>query len=403
MLPATLVRVRHSRNRLLPQYLDPGAQSWRDIAEPILELYRGSAGVTRGELEAELKELIGNHPGQLVFRGLARLLEDRCDFGVVSGHPPPELREKVFAAAALRRLAGTFNRDQVLEQVAGDMGLSVPVIEEGMFADLKSQQRVVKFEDINVTQLIERYNVALAQSILLRSSGVTVTLRNETSARLRQVFRAQKFHRLMCDAEQPSPGTTRLRLDGPLSLFSSTQKYGLQLALFLPTLLQCKNFEIEAQVRWGTQRKEKILVITTADGLVSHLPDHASLIPPELEMFAELFRKKVPDWELSAEADVLPLGRGWWAPDFRLTHQATGRSVYLEILGYWRRRAAEKHLERLREFAGVPFLLAVSSQLKIDEDDLAGFPAGIHTFRAMPQPDEVARLASEVLKTASPQ
>ena len=33
-------------------------------------------------------------------------------------------------------------------------------------------------------------------------------------------------------------GVVTLNLDGPMSLFSATQKYGLQLALFLPTLLR---------------------------------------------------------------------------------------------------------------------------------------------------------------------
>ena len=30
-----------------------------------------------------------------------------------------------------------------------------------------------------------------------------------------------------------------LQIDGPLSLFSATNKYGLQMALFLPSLLAC--------------------------------------------------------------------------------------------------------------------------------------------------------------------
>jgi uncharacterized protein len=187
-----------------------------------------------------------------------------------------------------------------------------------------------------------------------------------------------------------------LRLDGPLSLFSATQRYGLQLALFLPSLLQCKNFELRAEVRWGAQRKEKNFVLTGSDGLVSHLPDHASWTPPELQMFVELFRKKIAEWEIDEEAEVLPLGKSWWAPDFRLTHRPTGKMVLLEVLGFWRRGSAERHLARLRQFAGHPFLLAVSDQLKIDDEELEDLPAEIHRFRTMPQPDEIVRLAEEL-------
>jgi uncharacterized protein len=396
MLPTNLVRVRNVRTRLSPQYLDPSSEAWREIAEQVLEVFHNKNGVSRGELEAELEELIGNHPGQILFQGLAKLLEDRCEFEVVSGHPPPEIREKVFAEATKRRAEGTFDRDAVLSQVAVELGLSSEAVERGLFADLKSEQRIVRFEDISVTRLIERYNVALAQAILLRATSVTIEIRNETPARFRQLFRSIKFHRLICDAEQTARGTTTLRLDGPLSLFSATQRYGLQLALFLPTLLQCKDFELRAEVRWGVQRKEKNFILTKSEGLVSHLPDHANWTPPELQMFVELFRKKIQGWEIDEEAEVLPLGKSWWAPDFRLTHRPTGKTVLLEVLGFWRRGSAESHLARLRQFAGRPFLLAVSDQLKIDDEELESLPAEIHRFRSMPQPDEIVRLATRV-------
>jgi hypothetical protein len=45
-------------------------------------------------------------------------------------------------------------------------------------------------------------------------------------------------------------------------------------------------------------------------------------------------------------------------------------------------------------------LLAVSDQLRIDDAELEGLPAGIHRFRQMPLPDEVARLAEEILAAA---
>jgi predicted nuclease of restriction endonuclease-like RecB superfamily len=120
-------------------------------------------------------------------------------------------------------------------------------------------------------------------------------------------------------------------------------------------------------------------------------------VPPELAMFVELFRKRTDDWDIQEETRVLPLGDGFWVPDFRLVQKLTGREVYLEVLGFWRRSSAERHLERLRQHAQAPFLLAVSDQLHIDDAELEGLPAGIHRFRQMPLPDEVARLAAEVV------
>jgi predicted nuclease of restriction endonuclease-like RecB superfamily len=182
-----------------------------------------------------------------------------------------------------------------------------------------------------------------------------------------------------------------------MSLFAATQKYGLQLAFFLPSVLLCGNWEVKAELRWGAQRKPRQFQLTPADGLVSHLSDAGTYVPPEMGMFVELFRKRIAHWELSEAAEVLPLGDSFWVPDFRLTHRASGEVVYLEVLGFWRRSSAEAHLARLRQHAETPFLLAVSEQLRIDEEELAELPAGVHRFRSMPLPDEVARLADELL------
>jgi predicted nuclease of restriction endonuclease-like RecB superfamily len=315
------------------------------------------------------------------------------------------LREVVFRLAAAARQAGDaasrtadFDRGAVLQQAAGELGLTVEAIEQGLFADLKSEQRLMDLEDTTAERLLQRYNVALAQAVLLRSTRVHVALHGEPPSRIRQLLRQAKFHRLICDVEPTGPDSLRLHLDGPMSLFASTQKYGLQLALFIPWVLLCNDYEVKSELRWGAQRKPKVFHLTPRDGLVSHQVDSGSYVPVEMGMFAELFRKRIADWELSEETEVLRLGDGLWVPDFRLTHRASGEVVHLEVLGFWRRSSAEQHLARLRQHAETPFLLAVSDQLRIDDEELATLPAGIHRFRNMPLPDEVARLANELIQ-----
>ena len=400
MLTGKMVRVRYARDRIVPHYINTADPSWLETAERMLEMFRGREGRTRGELEDEQREAFGDDPGQLVHQGLAKLLEDRCEFEVDSASPPEQLRAAAFRAAARRRKEATqlvFDRAAVLAEVGAELGLAPEAVDQGLFADLKSEQRLTKFKDVTAERLLQRYNVALAQAVLLRSTRVHVIVRNEPPARYRQLLRLVKFHRLVCELERLGPDSFRLHLDGPMSLFSATNKYGLQLALFLPAVLLCRDFELEADLRWGPQRKLKKFLVAPGDGLVSHTPDHGTYTPPELAMFAELFRKRVADWELTEEAELLPLGDGFWAPDFRLIHKGSGLVVYLEVLGFWRRSSAEKHLERLRRHVREPFLLAVSDGLHIDEDELEGLPAGIHRFRNMPLPDEIARLAGELL------
>jgi uncharacterized protein len=399
MLTGKMVRVRYARDRILPYYLDTREESWHMVAEQLLDLFRAMRGHPRGELEQVIEEAFGDD-ASLVHQGLAKLLEDRCEFETVSGQPPEAVRALVFRDATLERQAeggiAGFDRQAALARSAAALGVPAEELERSLFADLKSEQKLIDFKDTTAEHLLERYNVALAQAVLLRATRVSVTVVGEPPARYRQLLRQVKFRRLMCEVERSGPDSHTLHLDGPLSLFSSTNKYGLQLAMFLPAVLLCKNFEVRAELRWGAQKKPKQFVLTPKERLVSHAPDYGMYAPPELNLFVDSFRKRVADWELTEETEVYPLGGGFWVPDFRLVHKATGEEVKLEVLGFWRKSSAIKHLQSLQRHVKGRYILAVSDELHIEEK-LEELPPGLHRFRHMPLADEVARLANEAV------
>lgn len=402
MLTGKLVRVRHARNKLVPQYLKTHDPDWLGVAEQLLFAFRDSPGRTRGELAEDLANFVGDGPGQLVHQGLAKLLEDRCEFEVVSDLPPADIREVAFrAAATYRQLAVKtgvpFDRDVVLKQVGGELKLTPEQVDQALFADLKDEQRILKFDPLTQEQLLNRYNVALAQAVVLRSTGMEVRVWGETPARFRQLFRSVKFRRLICTIREAPANGYVLRLDGPLSLFSSTQKYGLQLALFLPTLLHCKAFELKADVRWGAQRREKLFTLSAADGLRSHYPDFGVYTPKEFDIFAENFRNLVPDWLLSAEPSPIPLDDGLWVPDFKLTHAPTGREVFVELFGFWRRTDVESHYRRLKRQLPGQFVLVVSEQLRADEAGEVALGEEVYRYKRTPSAEAVAKAAGRVI------
>lgn len=396
MLTGALVRVRFSKDLIVPQYIETNNKFALAEAEALLEAFQRNIGRTRSELEQHLIEIFGDEPGQFVRRGLIKLLDDRCEWLVESKRPPDEIREEVFASAFAARQQSAFDRDAVLNEVAGRMQLSVDEVNDGLFADLKSEQRLKHIEPLTPERLLLRYNVALVQSILLKADRVIVEVSRLSPAQLRRLLRLVKFHRLVCELTRPRVDVVRMTLDGPLSMFTATQKYGLQLATFVPAVLSCHDFTLEAELRWGSAKARKRMILSPVDGLVSHLVETGTYMPPEVAMFAAQFRKKVNDWELHEEADVYPLGDSFWVPDFRLVNRKTGKSVGLEILGYWRRGSSVKQLERLRQHATMPYLLAVSSSLRIDEPALDEMP-NVVQFKQMPLPEVVADAAAQVL------
>lgn len=403
MLTGKLVRVRYARNKLIPRYVDSGEAGLLALAEQILLAYRNSPGRTRGEIAEELSDLIPEGPRGLLPAGLAKLLEDRCEFEVAADYPPGDLREAVFKAAAVGRLEAArkglpFDRTAVLREVAQGLSLTLTPeqIEHSLFADLKDEQRVLSFDDISAERLLHRYNVALAQAILLRCTAMEVRIWGETPARFRQLFRAVKFHRLICTIHETAGNSYTLKLDGPLSLFSSTQKYGLQLALFLPTLLHCQAFDLKASVRWGSERKEKLFTLSSADGLRSHLSDFGVYTPPELQMFADSFATRVKGWVIAADPHPIPLEGGIWVPDFKLTHPATGKVVFVEVFGFWRKGDIEQHYHKLQKSMPGKFVLCVGEQMRTDEEDEMTFGNAVYRYKRSPLPDEVARIAGLV-------
>jgi len=415
MLTGDLVRVKIAKARVIPLYIDRNAAHWLEAAESLLLLFREGAGMTRGEIESEIDELFGGGgKATPVYRGLAKVLEDRAEFEVVADVPPEVIREKVFMAAAdyRRQLraegAGPghrarFRRDEVLSAVAAELNLEPDAVLNSLFADLHDENRLLRFEDMTAQRLIDRYNVALAQAVLLRSVLVKAEIRNERPARYRQIFRRLKFHRLLYRVEGSMRDGYVFQIDGPLSLFSATTRYGLQVAWFLPALLLCSDFRLEAELRWGPQREPRSFLLESRDGLVSHQADTGVYVPAELTAFVERFRQVAPAWEISECTDVVELGgEGVWVPDYRVVHAASGTDVFIEVLGFWKRSSLER-LTRLLPLHGPPrFVLAISDRLKVDEEALQDLPGPILRFKEIPNASELAALLETFVARVEP-
>lgn len=407
MLTGNLVRVKtSSQQRIVPIYLDREKPYWHQVAESLLGIFRDGVGMTRGEIEDEIDEMVGEGMATLAHRGLAKVLEDRAEFEVVADVPPETVREKVFSAAAEyrkrlhaegRRLP--FRRDEVLNAVARELAIEPDKIVNTLFADLKDENRLLGFKDLTAQRLIDRYNVALAQAVMLRSVLVKVEVRNQKPARYRQLFRMLKFHRLLYRVEGSMEAGYVFHIDGPLSLFSATNKYGLQMALFLPTLLHCDDFRLDAELRWGPKREPRTFHLESRDGLISHQADTGTFVPAELTAFVERFRQVAPDWVLSEATDFIALGReGVWVPDYRVVHTTTGTEVFVEVVGFWKRSSLERLLRLLPVYMTAPYVLAISERLKVDEDALGELSGPILRFKEIPNAPELLALLDRFLE-----
>jgi uncharacterized protein len=408
MLTGTLVRVRFSKQRVIPLYINREDPQWLEVAESLLLIFREGVGRTRGEIETEIDELVGEGLATLAHRGLAKILEDRAEFEVVSDIAPDSLREKIFTAAAEHRKTlrvsgqarAPFRREAVLDAVAEELKLRTDQVAAAMFADLRDENRLLTIDrTLDAQRLIDRYNVGLAQSVLLKSVLIEAEVRNEKPARYRQLFRHLKFHRLLYRVEGSMRDGFIFHIDGPFSLFSATNKYGLQMALFLPALLLCHDFRLDAELRWGPKRDSQTFHLDSKAGLVSHYADTGTYVPAELTAFVNRFRQVAPSWELSEATDVLELGReGVWVPDYQFIHKQSGLDVYVEVVGFWKKSSLERLLRLLPEHGPSRYLLAISDRFKVDEAALEELSGPVLRFKEIPNAVELASLLDQFVR-----
>ena len=81
-------------------------------------------------------------------------------------------------------------------------------------------------------------------------------------------------------------------------------------------------------------------------------------------------------------------------PDFVFTHAETGRRVFMEVFGFWRKGAVESRLELLSKHGPENLILALSSSLATGREGLDDLPGEVYVFRTHP----IARKVLKVLE-----
>lgn len=404
MLTGDLIETRVVRGKVVPAYVGSD-ESAHEIATSSIALFQSAVGRTRGELEAELRQLGGVRREYLLQRGFAKLLFDRCEFaGSLSDDlDAPELRRRVFSAAAESWLAAGphgIDADALRAELAPRFGVDAEALRRLLYADLKEEQVIVRFDDLSPRELIERYDLALCQAVLLRATRLEVKLPPQSAAVYRALFRAIKFHQLLFEVEGSADEGYTIVLDGPLSLFSAASKYGLQLAQFVPHLLHCDGFTARATVAWGKARTLRTFEFSHANGFAPTQRLLGAFVPEEMGWFIEQFEKLGSDWNVSDQSEIVDLGgRGVFVADYVFTHRGTGLVVPFEVLGYWRRSALESRLRILRQYGTPDLLLGIGRELRADAESLQDLPGEVYVFRSVPIAREVREHLDARLET----
>jgi hypothetical protein len=355
----------------------------RVIGQELLDLVEASTGLCSEELDEYLMAIPRAPKHEKLFLGLKKLVLDDCEFESPLSMDAPSLRKTVFELASRSRLAleggRPFQRSEIIDKVASELGVEANVVEEGLFGDLKGAARLTRAPSFSGDDLIKQYQLAQIQGALLRAVRLTARVNCASPEAYRTLFRKLKFRRLLYRLKQLPEGGYEIEIEGPFSLFESVTKYGLQLSMVVPALFECRSGSISAQLKWGKERRPLLL-------------EHSWNSPSPREVEAEqrsdveallsALRKRQSQFDVAVAEALLDIpGVGLCVPD--LEFRAPGkRPVFLEVLGFWSREAVWNRVEWAQSSNHERVIFAVSSRLRVKEEVLPdGHGACLYVYK----------------------
>ena len=309
--------------------------------------------LTRRELEDEL-EIFRSGPEKKVADGLIKLLTDRTEFVSPQEFDYTELRSKVFAAvpSALARCAEDLAAyRESMEKVSGVSDI---------YGDLPGHERIKAFTPLRGRELLDRYNLALAQGMLFYAEKLTVKVSDPDPAELRRMLKYMKFFRLLAQVISARDSSLEIEMSGPFSLFGPTRKYALNLAVFLPAAVRLKTWSVDAVLNAGGRTGS--LHLDESSGLVSHYRNFSAYVPEEVKLFHRLFSEKSKTWKIVGDTPLIQAGpQDFIVPDLSFADGAGG-IVHLELFHRWHKVQLENRLKTL-EKKKLPLIAGIDRSL----------------------------------------
>jgi uncharacterized protein len=375
MLPTDLLIHRRSGEEISPKRLDLDQKNLA-IATELIALCQTLQGNTQGELDRQLLELEGDSPNYRIKRGLAHILKSNFSkFEIVSPLEPQELRHRVFELSAKSTPSSATTQltlaklADVLSQELGREVLSTHIT-AGLYADLAENRILTEFESPLPATLIHRYNLSQVQGVFYRARDITLNLSRNDPGEYKLMFRYLKLFQLMAYIEGDADRGFTITVDGPVSLFGESTRYGLAIAKLLPALLHVTKWNLTATLierdQFTKQKKTGRFTLESDCGLVTHYPPGKTYDSKIEESFVDSWNALKSEWKLEREVNLIPIPGSVMIPDFRLVHP-DGRVFLLEIVGYWRPEYLRKKFSQVRQSGCDNLILAISERLNLEK------------------------------------
>jgi uncharacterized protein len=403
MLTLQLLRLRTRNGAIFPLFCTKDEEL--ELAKKIIQEFehawrnKEKKAVLEDRIAAVEESEVGSD--YKLVRGFYALLERRCTFksknndndSTTTSVPviePVHIRKAVFEESSKRGFALTeLERREIADSVASKLHLSsADALLKAMWSDSEDNLILDHFHTIEPEALVGWYNLSLMQTLLFNCTKLDFYISGGLN--WKRVLRSVKRLGLMYHLQQPQQQQQENRiicsLEGPLSLFKLTDRYGTSLAKLLPSIIfsydkkggrggssnSGSEWHLDAWIVRKTTEGRKIYEFKISKNEIPELlTDPYLFLPPNPtaekeaarslsyddyyyfdsaveEKFANRFEQAETGWRLIREPDPLVLSNGGaFIPDFMF--EKYDKRVYLEIVGFWTKDYLERKLQKLAD------------------------------------------------------
>ena len=426
MLPLQLLRTRitDKGTNIVPRFCTAD-DSVLQLAAKIIKEFEESWKNKEKKLflTERIALLESEHNDYKLARGFYTLLERRCIFTKINEikteskaiasnidvnnnnlHDPVNIRKELFEESSKRGFALTeFGRREIIDTVASRINVHSNDLTDVMWSDLEENLVLEWFDAISPEQLLAWYNLSLMQTLLFNCTKLEFSVSGGSNWKriLRDIKRLGLMYNLQYIALEEEKRSIHVdeidydnrdikfinasntdtknnpiiicSLDGPLSIFKLTDRYGTSIAKILPSIISSDTWSLKAWIVRKTMSlgkkiyefkisnkdtpplsrepyynkendKERKRILYTAKES-SQLIYFDSGVE---EKFSTRFEQSATGWKLIREPDPLILSNGKaLIPDFAF--EKYGTRIYLEIVGFWTKEYLEKKIQKIAD------------------------------------------------------
>ena len=412
MLPLELLRTKitNKGQRITPLFCLASVDNLSIAQKLITEFeFSNNKKETKGDLQKRLFLYENSYNDFKLIRGLIALLERRCVFKVnqffSSGYKSNFFSTQLQSSFSLRKMLFEVSsrdglsvdhakRDKIFQHVASKLGIDTNYLEKLMWLDQEDCLILESFSSIKPKHLLGIYNLSILQTLLFNSVNFEFTVKGGTN--WKQVLRTIKRFGLMYNLQKTQKNSdSKFRkekqsnqteqnvidddylnsyfkdsiicsVDGPLSIFKLTNKYGTLIAKVIPKIISATTWNIKASIIKNSLSGRKLydfdlssdsdvyLFNSINDRFYNDYPSQDSNsvnldFDSSVEAkFATQFEKFRTGWKLVREPDplILPGGRAFIA-DFLF--ERYDKKIYFEIIGFWTPQYLERKFKKIYE------------------------------------------------------